>query len=371
MKILIAGDFCPKYYLKKITNQKIDDYIPSEYLSLIQNYVDYSIVNFESPVVYDNAVAIQKKGPHLRCSKDAMQVVKQIGFNCVTLANNHINDYGEIGIKNTVESCSEFGIDHVGVGDTIKEAKRILYKQFSDCKLAIINCCEHEFSIATKNKPGANPINEISLYQDILDAKSNADYVLVIVHGGHEMFQLPSLRMKELYHFFIDIGADAVVNHHQHCYSGYECYQSKPIFYGIGNFFDAPSSSKVEDLWYYGYLVVLEFGENVKYEIYPYEQCKEQPVIKSLPKASIENKINELNGIINDDEALCNKLHCYYDSAFMECADVANPINNRFLLALQSRGLFPSVITKKWKVKLYDYVQCESLREKFVHFLNK
>ena len=371
MKVLIAGDFCPKDFLKEIIKQKADDYISSECLSLIQDISDYSIVNFESPVVCDNAEAIQKKGPHLRCSKDAMQVVKQMGFDCVTLANNHINDYGEIGIKNTVESCSEFGIDYVGVGDTLKEAKRILYKQLSDCKLAIINCCEHEFSIATKNKPGANPINEISLYHDIKEAKSNADYVLVIVHGGHEMFQLPSLRMKELYHFFVDIGADAVVNHHQHCYSGYECYKGKPIFYGIGNFFFPTINTRTEDIWYYGYMVLLEFGDNVKYEIYPYEQCKGRPVLQSLPKETIADKINELNGILNDNEALCEKLHCYYDSAFMECADVANPINNRFLLALQSRGLFPSVITKRWKVKLYDYVQCESLREKFVHFLNK
>lgn len=185
------------------------------------------------------------------------------------------------------------------------------------------------------------------------------------------MFQLPSLRMKELYHFFVDIGADAVVNHHQHCYSGYECYKGKPIFYGIGNFFFPTINTRTEDIWYYGYMVLLEFGDNVKYEIYPYEQCKGRPVLQSLPKETIADKINELNGILNDNEALCEKLHCYYDSAFMECADVANPINNRFLLALQSRGLFPSVITKRWKVKLYDYVQCESLREKFVHFLNK
>lgn len=138
MKVLIAGDFCPKDFLKEIIKQKADDYISSECLSLIQDTSDYSIVNFESPVVCDNAEAIQKKGPHLRCSKDAMQVVKQMGFDCVTLANNHINDYGEIGIKNTVESCSEFGIDYVGVGDTLKEAKRILYKQLSIVNLPLL-----------------------------------------------------------------------------------------------------------------------------------------------------------------------------------------------------------------------------------------
>lgn len=42
--------------------------------------------------------------------------------------------------------------------------------------------------------------------------------------------------MQEIYRFFVDIGADAVINHHQHCYSGYEVYKEKPIFYGLGNF---------------------------------------------------------------------------------------------------------------------------------------
>lgn len=52
------------------------------------------------------------------------------------------------------------------------------------------------------------------------------------MHGGHEHYQLPSLRMQETYRFFIDAGADVVVNHHQHCFSGYEIYNNKYIFMG-------------------------------------------------------------------------------------------------------------------------------------------
>ena len=49
------------------------------------------------------------------------------------------------------------------------------------------------------------------------EAKKKADFVLVIVHGGSEHFQLPTPRMQATYRFFVDAGADAVVNHHQHC----------------------------------------------------------------------------------------------------------------------------------------------------------
>ena len=87
-----------------------------------------------------------------------------------------------------------------------------------------------------------NPLLPIQQFYKIQEAKENADYVLVIVHGGIEHYQLPTSRMIETYRFFIDAGADAVVNHHQHCYSGYERYKSKPIIYGLGNLlFDNPN----------------------------------------------------------------------------------------------------------------------------------
>ena len=64
--------------------------------------------------------------------------------------------------------------------------------------------------------------------------------------------------MMETYRFFIEVGADAVVNHHQHCFSGYEIYKNKPIFYGLGNFsFDGIGSG---DRWSSGYIVTLNFS---------------------------------------------------------------------------------------------------------------
>ena len=77
--------------------------------------------------------------------------------------------------------------------------------------MAVINCCEHEFSVTTGDFPGANPLNPIRQFYKISEARKDADYVVVIVHGGHEMLQLPSPRMQELYRYFIDVGADAVI----------------------------------------------------------------------------------------------------------------------------------------------------------------
>ena len=293
MKILIAGDYCPNNRVANLIENGDYEIIFSEIKEAIEEKgIDYSIVNFECPVVLSNAEPIDKIGPNLKCTSKAVDAIKYAGFNCVTLANNHILDYGVEGWKDTINVCSKAGLDIVGVGNDLTDSHRILYKQIGDKILAIINCCEHEFSVATESSAGANPLNPIQQYYDIQKARDNADYVLVVVHGGHEGYQLPSVRMVDTYRFFIDAGADIVVNHHQHCFSGYEVYKNKPIFYGIGNFcFER--KNVVNDIWNYGYMVVLEFIEGqILFDYIPYKQCSEEPKVKIILKDKVSQRVD-------------------------------------------------------------------------------
>lgn len=84
----------------------------------------------------------------------------------------------------------------------------------------------------------------------------------MIVHGGVEHHQYPTKRMVQTYRFFVDAGADAVINHHQHCPCGYEIYNGKPIYYGLGNFcFDW--DGKRDSMWNVGYMVALNVDRNI------------------------------------------------------------------------------------------------------------
>ena len=264
MKIIIAGDFAPEHRLaKQIKERKFQEIFPNKLISFIKS-ADYSLVNFESPVIEKGFKPIEKCGLNLGCTEDAADAIKYAGFTAVTMANNHILDYGTDGLNKSIECCKNVGLDVVGVGKNLQEAERTLYFDKAGKKLAIINCCEHEFSIATDTTGGANPLNPIRQYYCIQEAKKNADFVLVIVHGGHEHYQLPSPRMQETYRFFVDAGADAVVNHHQHCYSGYEVYNGKPVFYGLGNFcFDKEGTSS--KMWVEGYMVEIDFNKNITF----------------------------------------------------------------------------------------------------------
>ena len=362
MNILIAGDFCPQDRVVGKFEQGNYESVLGEVKDVITS-ADYSIVNFECPVTKGGEKPIEKCGPNLQCTERGLEAVKWAGFNCVTLANNHFLDYGEEGVENTLAACSRYDVDSVGGGMNLQEASRTLYKDFKGHTLAIINCCEHEFSIATDTTAGSNPLNPIQQYYAIKDARKNADYVLVIVHGGHEHYQLPSPRMVETYRFFVDAGADAVVNHHQHCFSGFEEYKGNLIFYGLGNFcFDGNRSGK--EIWNEGFMVVLTFEDSFGYELIPYRQCAEKPRVELLDKDFYTDRIVLFNSIISNPEKLKQETVKYYIASTKRYSNILEPCYNRYYLGAKARGWLPSFISKKRMLLAANYILCEAQRDK-------
>lgn len=368
MKILIAGDFAPRHRLAKQIEKRDFQEIFSDNLVATIKSADYSLVNFESPIIEKDFKPIKKCGPNLGCTPDAADAIKYAGFTAVAMANNHILDYGSDGLSKSIECCKNVGLDVVGVGENLRDAEKTLYIEKKGKKLAIINCCEHEFSIATDTTGGANPLNPIRQYYCIQEAKKNTDYVLVIVHGGHEHYQLPSPRMQETYRFFVDAGADAIVNHHQHCYSGYEVYNGKPIFYGLGNFcFDYNGTPTQK--WTEGYMVELDFNKDITFKIYPYCQYGDEATITLLAEDVFNDTINKLNEIIVSPELLKNSSADYYNRSKDEIATFLEPIRNRYIRGLQNRGLLPKLMNNEWLPVLANAFMCEAHKDKLNYYL--
>ena len=372
MKVLVAGDYAYGGRQKDILHEHKYDALFGNIKNII-NSVDIAIVNYENPVLLEGKrySAIAKNGPNLQSPIEAVAAISYAGFNVATLANNHIMDYGTDGCMDAITTLNNVGIATVGAGVNLSSAEKILYKEVGDKTLAIINCCEHEFSIADENKAGANPLNPIRQYYSIIEARRKSDYVVVIVHGGHEHFQLPSMRMQETYRFFIDVGADAVVNHHQHCFSGYELYKEKPIVYGVGNFcFD---SSLRNSPWNEGYMVLLDFDKfNVSIEVLPYIQCNDKPGIFPLEdRTTFDNKLFEINSIIADNKKLVNRIISYYESCKESIALMYEPYSNRYFRKLRRCKLIPSFISKRKYLTLLNLTECEAHRDKVIYMLHK
>lgn len=368
MKILVVGDYCPRNRVSKFINTRDFESVFGDVKQLL-NVMDYSIVNLECPLVYDNTKPIIKKGPALKCNINGVDAIKWMGFSCVTLANNHFRDYGEEGVNATIDYLDKHSIDHVGGGRNITQASAVFYKDIKGKRIAIINCCEHEFNIATEEIAGSNPLNPLHQFYSIQEARNNADFILVIVHGGHEHFQLPSERMVETYRFFVDAGADAVINHHQHCYSGYEIYKEKPIFYGLGNFcFDRDGIRNSR--WNEGIMVELDMSNNhVDFTIHPYYQCNDNPLIELLSKDSFDEHISQLNNIITHPEKLRQELKKYYSGNCSDYANIFEPIDNRYYYGAKRRGWLPSLISKDRIIAATNYICCESHRDKLEYWL--
>ncbi|MBO4659012.1 MAG: CapA family protein [Prevotella sp.] len=333
---------------------------------------DYRVVNLECPIVMRQAEKIEKVGPHLRCDEKVTELLRYGLFDGVTLANNHFRDFGDEGVADTLRLLDERGIDHVGGGNDIQEAACIVYKEFHGERLALINCTENEFSIATTSSGGANPLNSIRQYYAIREARTKADYVVVITHGGVEKYELPTLRMKETFRFFVDAGADAVVNHHQHCVSGYETYKGRPIFYGLGNFcFDYPQYRG--NAWNKGMMVglVLE-KETVRFETFPYFQSDERPGVVLLDgqdKETFDKEIERLNAVIADDGALKDALQQFVNKSAKFYSMFLTPYTKRWSKGLYARGLLPAYFPRQKWIELLSEVRCESHRDNFIAFI--
>jgi len=370
IKVIVAGDFSPKYdAVNGLIRKKLID--PFEAVTDVVKQSDIAILNFESTIECPSQ-PIKKCGPNLRCAHESVDLIKDAGFNVVTLANNHIMDYGELGLKNTLRELKARAISTVGSGADIHEAQETLYLKVKDKTLGIINCCEHEFSIATSDNMGANPLNLINQYNALTEAKQFADYILVIVHGGHEMYQIPSIRMQDTYRHFINLGADAVINHHQHCYSGYEIYNGKPIFYGLGNLFFDSKDMKSHSSWNEGYMVELSLDKEIHFSLIPYVQCVGDYKIQPLnDRAAFDSDIKFLNGIISDRKSLAKANEDYYLSQSREILSTFHPIQSKYFRYAYRKGLIPGFFNKKLLRNILNLVDCEAHRDKLTSILKE
>ncbi len=371
VRVLVTGDFCPMYRTEKLALKQDFDPVFNDYIEVFRDN-DLNVIDLECPLTLASAIR-PKTGPHQKAHPDTIQLLKYAGVHLAALANNHIMDYDSPGIRETLESCQKHDIHTVGVGTSREEAARPFSITIKGKKLAILNFADNEFLSTTDSSYQCNPIDPVRAFNDLGQVRQTHDYLLVILHAGNEFYELPSPRTKELYRYLVDLGADAIIAHHTHAFSGYEIYKSKPIFYGLGNFlYDAPGNWNSP--WNHGYVVRLHLSEQVDFEIIPLKQSNEKPGVFHLDKEesdAFHQELKQLNRIIVDDDKLeaeytkyCQSVYPMYD-AFIE------PPFGKYVAALRKRGLFPKLMSRKKRLLLLNLIRCESHRDVLLKMLKK
>jgi len=160
------------------------------------------------------------------------------GFDILSVANNHVFDYGREAMEDNFLRLRGAGIDYLGGGFNKNQAHSAVIKNIKGIKIAYLgyNNLGSPFWSAAENKSGIAWLEKEQLKEDIAKAKAEADLVIISFHFGQEYQTFPSAEQKFFAQLAIDYGADLVVGHHPHVVQPIEKYQSGYIAYSLGNF---------------------------------------------------------------------------------------------------------------------------------------
>jgi hypothetical protein len=197
---------------------------------------DLSMVNLENPIT-ERAQRVHKEF-NFRMNPKYLRVLQDAGIRLITLANNHIYDYGPAGLLDTIHFLDSVGIRHVGAGSNLEAAREPAVFDIKGVRLGFLGYFGSGIYAATKTRAGVAPRVPNMIKADIqkLRQSGKVDYVVVNFHWGKEKALYPEEWQVALAHFTVECGADLVVGHHSHVLQGVEKYKDAIIAYSLGNF---------------------------------------------------------------------------------------------------------------------------------------
>lgn len=199
---------------------------------------DMVFANLETPVS-TRGTASQKTFT-FRSKPETLGGLVYAGIDGVTLANNHILDYGQTAMLDTLIHLDRKGIGHTGAGVNVQEAFKPYVKTIQGKKIAVLGVSRVLASpswYAGPNTPGAaSAYKPEPLLSEIKKVSKTNDFTVVYIHWNQEFKDYPEAYARSLAKQMIDSGADMIVGAHSHCLMGIEYYKHKPIYYSLGNF---------------------------------------------------------------------------------------------------------------------------------------
>ncbi|BAI92409.1 CapA family protein [Arthrospira platensis] len=205
--------------------------------SELQEYrdADLAMVNLENPLTRAT-LARPNRQFNFKADPEAVKVLTEGGIDLVNLANNHIMDYEEAGLVETLETLQQAGIHAIGAGRDIMEARRPKIIEVRGQRIAYFGYYDADFNAAGENRAGTNSRDHERIAADIQAVRDQVDWVIVNYHWGVELSDYPGDWQIDLGRYTIDQGADVVIGHHPQVLQGAEIYKGRPIVYSLGNF---------------------------------------------------------------------------------------------------------------------------------------
>lgn len=369
MRILIGADIVPtlsnQQYFEEEQMEKIVD---SRLFELLKK-ADYRVFNLEVPLT-DKSMPIEKAGPNLIASAKSVAGLKQLGINFLTLANNHVLDQGEQGLWSTIEQLEKNKISYAGVGHTYAEAAKAHIVEMDGKKIGIYCCAEHEFSIVSAKRAGANPFDPLESLDHIVALRAQCDYLICLYHGGKEHYRYPSPNLQKTCRKIVEKGANLVICQHTHCIGCEEKWQEGTIVYGQGNFLFDQSES---EFWQTSVLVSVDTNTK-KIEYIPIRKNgKGVRLAVENDATKILTEMMQRSEEIKKEDFVEKKYRAFalqIRELYLKTGDpIATSFAFRVLNKLLRHKLMPWYLDRKLKKNrqfLINFVECEAHREVYM-----
>ncbi|MFB6345332.1 MAG: CapA family protein [bacterium] len=254
--VLLGGDVFIGPRLNHYTNRN-EYWGVDKALSERISQADLFLANLEGPLTA-GADTTGEKSYHLRNDpRTALPILKDLGMDGVSLANNHTLDFGRKGLLETLRLLNKNDIKHTGAGASLERA---LYPVFFTRKgrtiafLSFSNTFPERFWAKPEQVGTAyGKLDHVEALTSFADAR--ADRVIISFHWGGEGEVTSKDYQITLARRAVDAGADVVFGHHPHTLQPVERYRGSLIFYSLGNFIFTTMSHTVN----YGLLAEVSF----------------------------------------------------------------------------------------------------------------
>lgn len=280
-KIAALGDIMLDRDVGQHYFSKPDDFRFEQLESILCDQ-DLVIANLENPVGLRGSPH-PKQDPHVafRCHPETLQILKNLNIDVVTLANNHLLDYGSQTLMDTLLYLDAVDIKHLGAGKDYSQANAPVLQQINGINVAILSSVmiySASTQRATKSSPGVADYAIGPLLKVITQLKAKGYVVIVTIHWGIEycFYPIPYQRSQAMQ--MIDVGASLIIGHGPHYPQGIEDYRNGKIVHSLGNFiFDEPYPNSKRTFIFSA--TVDASGIIEEYQIYPLRIENHVPVI--------------------------------------------------------------------------------------------
>lgn len=224
IRLIATGDVIPARSVNYQSVKRQDFRYPFLKTLELLNSADILFINLESPLVPKCPTTVE--GMIFCGDEKTVEGFKFAHIGVANLANNHLGNYGNEGIDNTIMLLEKNNILVTGINGkqtilTVK-GKKFGFLGYND--------------IEKNNRLKISLADPDKIATEVALLKKDTDYVIVTFHWGIEYTSNPTPLQKELAHAAIDAGADLIIGNHPHWVQGIEIYKNKFISYAHGNF---------------------------------------------------------------------------------------------------------------------------------------